>query len=180
MAGSAEKWSAIAAIVSCVAAMASAYLSHDSAKTAQQALISSEKMNRETQRATTFSQFQEQYNAVSSRFPARVLDKKFRPKRGTDDYARLEAYWFFCFSEWYSTTEVNAAALKDLWTNYYRPLVADGLETPSLRYVLEDRVRVRGSSPGAWNRYLRELAALARQHQRPLTPDVEKRITLQQ
>lgn len=167
-----EGWSVIAAFAAAAGAGASAYYS-------KQTLDSAERINRETQRTNVFSQFQEQYNAVSSRFPPRVMDRKFRPKRGSDEYAKLEAYWFFCFSEWYSTTQENSTALSDLWKNYYRPLIADGLETPALRYVLEDRVRSRGSGQGAWNSYLRDLAQLARQHERPLAPDVEKRITQQ-
>lgn len=125
---------------------------------------------------TRSSGLQDQYRAIDERFPKRLHDPNFRPSRGSDEYARLEAYWFFCFSEWYATNRVNSDPLSDLWLNYYRPLVADGLEIPSLRYVLEDRVRSRGAGQGEWRNYLGELSVIARISGKPLSRDVEDKI----
>lgn len=171
-----ESLSVFAAILSAFAAFYAADSSRDSSRIARDALEFSQKTAMQTQRGELFAQFQEQYNGLSSRFPARLLDRSFRPRRGSDEYARLEAYWFFCFSEWYATNRVNPDAFSDLWRNYYTPLIADGLEIPSLRYVLEDRIRSRGVGRGEWKIYLRELADISRQYGRPLSPDVEARL----
>src|SRR4051794_6692235 len=96
--------------------------------------------NVDAQRAALFSQFQAQYNDVHSRFPEQHRQPDYRPAPGSDEYARLEAYWFFCFSEWYATHRVNAGAYRDLWDDYYVPLVGDGVQINSLRYVLENRI----------------------------------------
>lgn len=159
-------------VISIAALLLSAY----SAYVAQRAVDSSERISLETQRSTLFSQFQEQYNSISTRFPRSVLDQSFRPKRGSDDYVRMEAYWFFCFSEWYATNRVNRPAIGDLWVNYYTPLISDALEIPSLRYVLEERIRSRGIGRGQWTLYLKELARIARANGTPLSPDVEARL----
>lgn len=176
MAGTNQRISVRVTVLSGLAALISAMFSGYSSLTAQEALKLSERTNRDAQRSGIFAQFQERYSVISSRFPARLLDPKFRPRRGSDDYARLEAYWFFCFSEWYATNRVNSDALQDLWKDYYRPLIADGLEIPSLRYVLEDRVRTRGPGRDEWRIYLNELAAIARDFDRPLSPEVEARM----
>lgn len=162
--------------LSALAAFVAAGFSGYSALTAQRALESSEKMSLQSERTELFLQFQEQYNAVSARFPEGILPREFRPKRGSNDYARLEAYWFFCFSEWYATNRVNEPAFRDLWVNYYTPLIADGLEIPSLRHVLEDRIRARGAGRGAWKDYLKDLASIARRYGHPLSKEVEEQI----
>lgn len=104
------------------------------------------------------------------------MDPKFRPAAGSDDYARLQAYWFFCFSEWYATHRVNSAAFGELWTDYYAPLIGDGLSIPSLRYVLEDRIRTRGIGGGDWAGFLHDLATIASAHGRPLEADIRKQL----
>lgn len=175
-----EYISAGAAFLSALAAIVAATFSAESSKTARDALQSNERLSIETERSSLFGQFQEQYNGVSSRFPKRLLDRSFRPPRGSDDYARLESYWFFCFSEWYETTRVNPKAYQDLWRNYYTPLIADGLEVPSLRYALEDRIRSRGPGKGEWHSYLRELATIAKDYDKPLSRDAQRKLDLQQ
>ena len=164
------------AVLSALAAVASAVYSHESSEVAAQAIVSSERMNRDQRRSEIFSQFQEQYAEIASRFPSRYMHPGYRPKRGSDEYARLEAYWFFCFSEWYATNRVNSGALRDLWDNYYRPLIGDGIETPSLRYVLEERVRSRGAGRGEWRLFFKELSLIAKSNGRPLGADVEATI----
>jgi hypothetical protein len=171
-----EYISAGGAFLSALAAIVAAAFSADSSRTARDALASNEKAAFETQRTALFSQFQEQYNSVSSQFPPRHRDRLFRPARGSDDFARLEHYWFFCFSEWYETNRVNPKAFGDFWRNYYTPLIADGLEIPSLRYVLETRIRTRGPGRGEWRTYLKDLARIARDDGHPLSADVEARI----
>jgi hypothetical protein len=144
--------------------------------TQRQALHANQDAAAESQRTALFSQFQQQYNTVRAGFPERFMDPKFRPAAGTDDYARLQAYWFFCFSEWYATHRVNAAAFGSLWADYYSPLIGDGLSIPSLRYVLEDRIRTRGVGSGDWTAFLKEVAAIASAHRRPLSKDVQEQI----
>lgn len=130
----------------------------------------------QAQRAALFSQFQQQYNTVSGNFPHQYADAKFRPAVGTDEYARLQAYWIFCFSEWYATHRVNPTAFEDLWTNYYAPLIANGLRIPSLRYVLEDRVRAHGAGSGDWAAFLHDIASIAAAHGEPLDATVQAQI----
>lgn len=144
--------------------------------TQREALHANEKAVAETQRTTAFLQFQQQYDSVRDDFPHQYMDPGFRPASGSEEYARLQAYWYFCFSEWYATHRVNPAALGSLWTEYYSPLIADGLKIRSLRHVLEDRIRARGVGGGDWTAYLRELAQIARRHGEPLAKDVEARI----
>jgi hypothetical protein len=105
-------------------------------------LRATERIGVENERTQLFAQFQDEYRAVSSQFPARHHEPNFKPTPGSDDFARLERYWFFVFSEWYETNRVNPRAFGDLWRNYYTPLVADALELQSLRFVLEQRITV--------------------------------------
>jgi hypothetical protein len=144
--------------------------------TQREALHANQIASTQAQRAALFSQFQQQYNTVSANFPHQFMAPKYRPAVGTDDYARLEAYWIFCFSEWYATHRVNPTAFGDLWSNYYAPLIANGLRIPSLRYVLEDRVRAHGAGSGDWTAFLHDIAGLASAHGEPLDANVQARI----
>jgi hypothetical protein len=159
--------------LSALAAVAAAIFSGYSSLTARHALRLTERISVENERTELFSQFQDEYRAVSSQFPARHHEPNFKPAPGSDDFARLERYWFFVFSEWYETNRVNPGAFGDLWQNYYTPLVADGLELQSLSYVLEERIRLRGAGRGEWHNFLKELAKIAREDGHPLSADVE-------
>jgi type II secretory pathway pseudopilin PulG len=163
-----------AAVISGIAAVIAAGAGVYTSQTAQSALHASERISVESERTQLFAQFQDQYREVSSQFPAQHHQPNFTPAPGSDDFARLERYWFFVFSEWYETNKVNPAAFRDLWTNYYTPLVADGLELPSLRYVLEKRIELRGAGQGEWLAYLRELERIAADSGKPLAPNVEE------
>lgn len=144
--------------------------------TSHQALDFNKKSAAASQKASLFTQFQLQYLTVASQFPAQVNDPNFRPPRGSDAYARLEAYWLFCFSEWYATRRVNPDAFGNLWTDYYAPLVADGLEIGSLRYVLEDIIATRALDRGQYGEFLAEVARIARADGQPLRPEMEQRL----
>jgi hypothetical protein len=48
------------------------------------------------------------------------------------------------------------------------------LELPSLRYVLEKRIELRGAGQGEWLAYLRELERIAADSGKPLAPNVEE------
>jgi hypothetical protein len=159
--------------LSALAAVAAAIFSGYSSLTARDALRATERIGVENERTQLFAQFQDEYRAVSSQFPARHHEANFKPPPGSDDFARLERYWFFVFSEWYETNRVNPRAFGDLWRNYYTPLVADALELQSLRYVLEERIRSRGAGRDEWHNFLEELARIARQNGHPLSTDVE-------
>lgn len=166
----------IAAVISVVVSIIAAGFTGGTFLTNRQALHANERAALQTQRTTLFSQFQQQYGAVSASFPHGYLNPKFRPAYGTDDYGRLQAYWFFCFSEWYATHRVNQEAFGDLWAQYYSPLIADGLKVQSLRYVLEDRIRSRGVGNGDWTAFLRELGRIARDHGEPLSTNAQMKI----
>jgi hypothetical protein len=159
------------AVASLIISLASAAFTLGNLWTQRQALHASQSAALQAQRTALFSQFQQQYNTVSESFPRRFLDPKFRPAPGSDDYARLQAYWFFCFSEWYATHRVNPSAFGDLWAAYYAPLIADALKISSLRYVLEDRMRTRGVGGGDWTTFINNVALIARANREPLATD---------
>jgi hypothetical protein len=168
-----ERWLPILSLaISALALMASGL----SAWTANKSLDFNRQASFDTQRAQLFWQFQNQYNQVAARFPPQLLDKSFAPADGSDDYARLEAYWLFCFAEWYATHRVNADAFGDLWQGYYVPLIADGLEIPALRYVLEDIITTNKLERGDWDNFLAEMARIARDNGMPLSPAAEARL----
>jgi len=131
----------------------------------------------QTQKATMFSQFQQQYTVVSSRFPAQHLDPNFRPARGSDDYARLQAYWFFCFSEWYATTKLNPDAFRSLWDTYYSRLIGGALDIRSLRYVLEDMIQNGKLIGRDWPLFFSEVALIAQRQGHPLSVEVERSLS---
>ena len=147
-----------------------------SAWTAQEALRFNKQAQAAAQRSAIFTQFQQQYLAISSNFPPQLTQRDFRPPRDSGDYDRLEAYWLFCFSEWYATQRVNHGVFGELWSDYYRPLIADGLDIPSLRYVLEDMLNTRPLNRGQWGVFFAEIARLAREYGRPLSPQTEARL----
>ncbi|HWJ59391.1 MAG TPA: hypothetical protein VNR68_07150 [Sphingomicrobium sp.] len=158
--------------ISALALMASGL----SAWTATKALDFNRRASSDTQRSTLFWQFQNQYSAVASRFPPQMLDPAFRPADGSDEYARLEAYWFFCFAQWYATHRVNPENFGELWDGYYVPLIADGLETPSLRYVMESMIMSNKMAKGDFNNFLVEMGRIARESGQPLSPVAERRL----
>lgn len=162
----------ISLVVSILAFLASGF----TAWTARDALHFNKQAQTDAQKAAIFSQFQQQYLVVSSQFPGQVTDAYFRPPRGSADYDRLEAYWLFCFSEWYATKRVNPGAFGSLWTGYYAPLIGDGLDIPSLRYVLEDIVASRALDRGEWGEFLQEIARIARAEGQPLRPELEQKL----
>ena len=133
----------------------------------------------ETERAeqqTRLLQFQQQYEAIRSAFPEGYADQNFRPKVGSSDFARLDAYWIFCFSEWSATKDSDRAGPGN-WA-YYAQLIANGLHNPPLRYVLEIRIlTTHGPVSPDWAAFYRELAHLARdKNKEPLDKTVERRI----
>ena len=149
-----------------------------SAWTSSRALDLNRRTNLLNQRAAMFSQVQSQYGTIASRFPTQLNDPEFRPVDGSDGYADLEAYWFFCFSEWYATHRVNPEAYHDVWASYFVPLMADSLQVPSLRFVLEDIIMGERMSSPDWVRFLSEVSRVADASGRPLS--VEARLRLQQ
>jgi hypothetical protein len=125
-------------------------------------------ISRQSEEAQIFLQFQEAYNAVAARFPARLLDPDFRPARGSDEYRRLQEYWIFCFAEFYATHDLNGGAYTDLWTRYYATLAANALDIASLRYVATDMMRLPEASRGALPIFYGALSDLARAAGKPL------------
>jgi hypothetical protein len=162
----------ISLIISILAFLASAL----SAWTAHDALRFNKTAQTAAQKSQIFAQFQQQYLAVSSQFPPQLNDPNFRPARDSGDYDRLEAYWIFCFSEWYATQRINPDVFGDLWTEYYAPLIADGIDIPSLHYVLEDTVATHSLNHGEWGPFLQEIARIARDDGHPLRPELEQRL----
>lgn len=170
------KWADLLATSAVSVSVVTAVFAWGTLKTDRQALQVNSQAAVEAERTTLFLQFEEQYYAIAARLPKQLHERGFQPDTRTDDYARLQAYWFFCFSEWYATHRVNRSAFGDLWDNYYAPLVATGLNIPSLRYVLESGVRTRGVGSGDWTAFLQELARIARAHGQPLDSDVLKEV----
>jgi hypothetical protein len=162
--------SILSTLISLIALIATIVNAHSS----YSALQFNQRATMETQQAALFAQFQHEYSSVNSRFPAAYLDPKFQPVRGSDDYARLQSYWIFCYSEWYATNKFDPDSFKRLWTDYYSPLVTDGLDIPSLRYVLEDMIKTHLLERGSWDEFLIELSKLARASGKPLTPAAER------
>jgi hypothetical protein len=119
-------------------------------------------LNRETQQAALFAQFQQEYTAVAARFPPQIYDPDFRPVRGSDEYKRLEDYWVFCYAEWYATNKTRSAAYHELWNSYYSDLVLNALNTPSLRYVLIDMFHNYGVKRTTLQEFYEALRNLAR------------------
>jgi type II secretory pathway pseudopilin PulG len=144
--------------------------------TAQESLRFNKQTQADAQKATIFAQFQQQYLSINSQFPPQLTQADYRPPRDSGEYDRLEAYWLFCFSEWYATQRVNHDLFGDLWSDYYAPLIADGLDIPSLRYVLEDMLNTRPLDRGEWGAFFAEIARIAREDGKPLSPQTEQRV----
>jgi len=170
------KWADYAAFGAFVISLVTAWFSWGTLNTDRQSLHANSQAAVDAERTTLFLQFEEQYYAIAGRFPKQLHEPQFRPDPRTDDYAKLQAYWFFCFSEWYATQRVNRPAFGDLWVKYYEPLIATGLKIPSLRYVLENGVRKQGVGSGDWAAFLDELAKIASAHGSPLDADVQQKI----
>lgn len=153
-----------------------AWYSHNSFQLNSETQRASLRIALETQKTAIFSQFQQQYSLVFARFPKRFLDPTFRPKLGTDDYARLEAYWLFCFSEWFATNRLAPDAYGDLWRTYYSPLIMNGLGIPSLRYVLETMMTHYPLERGDYRTFFLSLSDLARKSGDPFSAEVEQRL----
>ena len=169
----ADKRSILSVGIAALALMTSGF----SAWTSSRALELNRKTSLLNQRAAMFAQVQSQYSSIAARFPAKLNDPEFRPVDGSDGYADLEAYWTFCFSEWYATHRVNPEAYHDVWASYFVPLMADSLQVPSLRYVLEDIIMDDRMSSPDWVRFLSEVSRVATASGHPLT--VEARVRLQ-
>jgi type II secretory pathway pseudopilin PulG len=144
--------------------------------TAQESLRFNKQTQADAQKTTIFAQFQQQYLSINSQFPPQLTQADYRPPRDSGEYDRLEAYWLFCFSEWYATQRVNHDLFGDLWSDYYAPLIADGLDIPSLRYVLEDMLNTRPLVRGEWGAFFAEIARIAREDGKPLSPQTEQRV----
>ena len=129
----------------------------------------------QAQQQTMQLAFQQQYEAIRAGFPDRYAEEDFKPKVGSSDFVRLDAYWIFCFSEWSATGRLDPTG--DAW-NYYAQLMANGLHNRALRYVLETRIlNTHGPVSPAWKAFYRELAHLARgKNKEPLDKDVEDKI----
>jgi hypothetical protein len=134
---------------------------------------SSYRLNQETQKATIFSQFQQQYSAIDGRFPAEVLSPDYHPARGSDEYRRLLDYWIFCYSEWYETQKNGAASYKDLWDDYYAGLISHAFDIPSLRFVLMDMFQSYGTDGKDMQEFYNALRQLAADKGKPLVGETQ-------
>lgn len=159
-------------IISILALLASGL----TAWTARDALRFNKQAQADAQKTAIFAQFQQQYLSINSQFPAQLANPDFRPVRDSGDYDRLEAYWLFCYSEWYATHRVNPDLFGDLWSDYYAPLVGDALDIESLRYVFEDMAATRALDRGEWGPFLAEVSRIASEEGHPLRPEVQRRL----
>lgn len=169
----ADKRSMLSIGIAALALMASGF----TAWTSSRSLELNRRTNLLNQRASMFAQVQSQYSDIAARFPAQLNDPSFRPVDGSDGYSDLESYWFFCFSEWFATHRVNPEAYQDVWASYFVPLMADSLQVPSLRYVLEDIVMDERMSSPDWVRFLTEVSRVADASGHPLTPQARQRLS---
>ncbi len=158
--------------ISALALMASGMTAY----TADRSLEFNRHANEDMQRTTLFSQFQSQYGRVVRSLPPQTLDKDFRPLEGSDEYNLLENYWQFIFAQWFATHRVNPTAFKSLWTGFYEPIVADGLEVPSLRYVLHQMILSNRPQRGDWGPFLLEVSRIAHDTHHPLSREAEARL----
>lgn len=179
MANGTHKRDWVAIGVSALAMLATsinAYWAYNSFKLNSETQHSQLTIAAEAQKTAMFAQFQQQYTFVVSRFPSRFLDPTFQPKQGSDDYARLEAYWLFCYSEWYATNRLAPDAYRDLWKTYYTPHIMNALSIHSLRYVLEDMIMRYSLKRGDYRAFFDSLADIARQGNNAFDPDVQKKL----
>jgi hypothetical protein len=153
----AEFFAAVISAIALAATVVSAWASYNALQ-----------VSRREQTANIFLQFQQDYNLVSARFPARLRDPDFRPARASDDYRRLEEYWIFSFAEWYATHDLGGGVYGNLWLGYYAALAQGALDIPALRYVLNDMRSRHGDYNGAFPAYFQELVRISQQTSDPL------------
>ena len=146
------------------------------ARTAKQNMLINAGFNNKNQENALFIQFQQQYVNISSKFPPKYLEGNFKPARGSEDYGKLQSYWFFCFSEWYATTKLNPLSSEELWESYYIPLISGGINTPSLRYVFEDMVDNYEMKSASWRHFLKQILLIAQKSGHPLSKRTQDRI----
>lgn len=161
---SADRIAILSILIAALALLASGF----SAWTARSTLIFAHKANVETQRMNLFIQFQSHFYDVAEHFPKDLLEPGFRPAPGSSQYARLEAFWLFLYSEWYATHRVDPYAFRDLWSSYYAPQIGDALAVPSLRYVFENMTASRKLSGAEWTQFVQEVDAIAQKSGDPL------------
>jgi len=156
--GDKSKWiSILVAVMAAIITGANAYVTYLSYS-----------LNTENQKAALFSQFQNEYNSIASRFPDKVLNPDFKPARGSGDYKKLQDYWIFCYAEWYQTKRRGQTTFVDMWDNYYSGLISNALEIPSLRYVIQDMMKFYGLKQGNVRDFYSEMRVLAINNGTPL------------
>ena len=151
-------WNAIATVFALLATVANSYFTYNSYTLSQ-----------EIQKSALFSQFQQQYDSISARFPNNLLEKDYQPKRGSNEYKRLQDYWIFCYAEWFATNKSGNSGYRNLWTDYYVGLIQNALEIPSLRYVLQDMMQSYGTDKLKMQAFYNEIRRLAQQEGIALT-----------
>jgi hypothetical protein len=129
------------------------------------------RLNNQTQQTVLFTQLLQQYRAIASQFPNRILDPDFHPAVGSDDYWKILQFWQYAYVEWFATNKLNPALYNKLWDSYYSHRIVNALAVPSLRAVLIDQMRLVSVADRDTAEFYDALRKLARDDGSPLVDD---------
>lgn len=91
--------------------------------------------NRHVAATQIFLQLRENYLLIQATLPPRLRELNWVAEVDSDDWRKLEAYWYQIFNEWFITRKLYGGVYKDLWNEFYAETVKSALKHSSIRHV---------------------------------------------
>jgi hypothetical protein len=110
-------------------------------------------------RTQVYLALRERFFHVHSQLPEAYSDPSWYPELKSDRAAATR-YWHHAFDEWYVTTRLDPALLRDLWMQYFKGAISSGLRHKGLRIHLLESIAARGEHDDLWMAYVNEVAII--------------------
>jgi hypothetical protein len=92
--------------------------------------------NKTIVKAQIYIELRYRFIEIYDNLPAEYNSETWLPDIGTDEWKRIQQYWYHAFNEWFITNKLDKWQLNSLWRKYYKGAILSGLRNRPLRYVL--------------------------------------------
>jgi hypothetical protein len=107
-------------------------------------------------RTQIFLDLRTRFLDVLEGLPAEYRDPGWDASEPADRAAAVR-YWHHAFDEWYVSRRLNAALMKEQWSQFYLPAIRSGLEHPGLERTLRYMLTTQPTLARLWSDFCADI-----------------------